>query len=187
MSEATAGTQHDSSISRREHHEAVNKAKIEGAQLLLRTILQRRFRELPPWVRWRIEQASLQRLCHLAFYTADAASLEEAMGETAEHAQQALREQQNALAAEQEIELAIAASRGSYEEAYEQAYEEAYEEAFQQGRRQGIREELERLLIARFGELPEWVDAPLAAASADDLLAFVRRGVVAPTLEEALG
>ena len=76
------------------------------------------------------------------------------MRETTEHGQQAVRDEQNDLAVEQKFELAVAAYRRDYEEAY----------------KQGQREALERVLIIRFGELPDWVGARLAAVPAAEVV-----------------
>jgi hypothetical protein len=63
---------------------------------------------------------------------------------------------------------------------------EAEEKGRSEGRQEGVHELLVDLLTGKFGELPEWAEARLRAASQEELRAWAKRALRANTLEETL-
>ena len=64
--------------------------------------------------------------------------------------------------------------------------EEGREQGREEGRAEGLRSTLERLLTLRFGELPDWANERLVAATAEQLESWTDEILVAGSLEEVL-
>ena len=60
--------------------------------------------------------------------------------------------------------------------------DEALEKGYQRGLQSTVRV-VRRLLAAKFGRLPDWVDARLAGATAEELESWNERALTAPTIE----
>lgn len=100
----------------------------------------------------------------------------------------------------QEIEAIEEEQRMRYVTSVERFYDEKWkniriEECRQEGRREGLREGhqkgeaglLRKLLARRFGELPSWAEARIAAAGVDELEGWAELLLTAPSLEAVLG
>ena len=73
------------------------------------------------------------------------------------------------------------------EKALQQGVEQGLERGLERGRHQGVEGTLRKQLALKFGELPDWADARLAAATDAQLDDWVLRIMEADSLESLLG
>jgi flagellar biosynthesis/type III secretory pathway protein FliH len=69
---------------------------------------------------------------------------------------------------------------------YKRGFEQGYREGFEQGYREGALRILRREIEKRFGAIPSWAEAQLAARSTAELVELIDRVLDAPTLEDLL-